>query len=276
MPLRDLLVHVGEARRAEPVTRFAAGLAAAHGAHLAALYLYGPPAVPAYIEAQLPPEGLALMRETLVEKERAAHAVFEAAIRRNALEGEWRAVESLDPAVAALHGRYVDLNVVGQAGPDADAIAYDLPEEIVLASGRPLVVVPYAGRFDTVGRTVLIAWNASREAARAVNDALPMIAPDARVTVLALNPDSTPVGRQGVPGAGIALHLARHDVRVEASHFVSDDISIGDMILSRAADLGADLIVMGAYGRSRLRERVLGGATRHILQHMTVPVLMSH
>jgi len=149
-----------------------------------------------------------------------------------------------------------------------------LPEELALGVGRPVLVVPRYGTFETVGQRVLIAWNGSREATRAVNDAIPILKMATKVTVLSVDPEGEPDRR--LPGADLALHLARHGIAAEAESTQALDIGVGDVLLSRAADLGADLIVMGAYGHSRLREMMLGGATRHLLQHMTVPVLMSH
>jgi len=145
---------------------------------------------------------------------------------------------------------------------------------LALGVGRPVLIVPRYGTFETVGERVLVAWNGSREATRAVHDALPLLKLASSVTVLSIDPEHDTGDR--IPGADIALHLARHGVAAEGMSTVGLDISVGDLLLSRAADLGADLIVMGAYGHSRVRELVLGGATRHILQHMTVPVLMSH
>jgi nucleotide-binding universal stress UspA family protein len=120
---------------------------------------------------------------------------------------------------------------------------------------------------------VLVAWNGSREAARAAHDALPLLQQADQVHVLAINPGAD---AGDIPTAEISQHLARHNVRVEASQLVAKDLDVGDVLLSRAADLGSDLIVMGAYGHTRLRETILGGATKHLLAHMTVPVLMSH
>ena len=136
--------------------------------------------------------------------------------------------------------------------------------------------MPYAGRFDTVGSHVLVAWNATREAARAVNDAMPILQKAEKVTVLSVNPPSEEAGGPAWPAADIALHLARHGVTAEASSTVSLEIDVGNAILSRAADFGSDLIVMGGYGHSRQREFILGGVTRTLLQHMTVPVIMAH
>jgi nucleotide-binding universal stress UspA family protein len=138
-----------------------------------------------------------------------------------------------------------------------------------------VLFVPYAGRFPKLGTRVLVAWNASREAARAVRDALPLLKRARRVDVVAFDPQrSADHGEQ--PASDIALYLARHGVRASAAQQRGTGIEIGAQILSRAADMEADLIVMGAYGRSRFRERVLGGATRTLLESMTVPVLMSH
>ena len=146
----------------------------------------------------------------------------------------------------------------------------------MLSAGRPALVVPDIGAGKTLGRRVMIAWDTGREAARAVNDALPILQQAEAVTVLSVNP------RPGIdlhgeePGADIALHLTRHGVKVEVQRTQVEEINIGDTILSRLADLGSDLLVMGAYGHSRLREVVLGGVTRTLLESMTVPVLMSH
>ena len=130
-----------------------------------------------------------------------------------------------------------------------------------MTSGRPVLAVPYAGNFPAVGERVLIAWNASREAARAVNDALPLLAQAQNVTVLAVNSRSGIGGHGDVPAADIALHLARHGVKAEAAPTSSGDISDSQALLSYAADISADLIVAGAYGHSRVREIVFGGVT---------------
>jgi nucleotide-binding universal stress UspA family protein len=147
---------------------------------------------------------------------------------------------------------------------------------VMLASGRPVLAIPYAGQFEQIGERVLVAWNASREATRAVNDALPLLMGAKAVTILAVNPKHGIEGHGDVPAADIALHLARHGVKAEAAHTIAKDISEGDALLSYAADLGADLIVAGGYGHSRAREMVFGGATRTLLQEMTVPMLLSH
>ena len=136
-------------------------------------------------------------------------------------------------------------------------------------------MVPYAGSFSKVGEHVLVAWDASREATRALTDALPLLKRARRVTVMAVNPEKA--HRHGAePGADIALFLARHGVKVEATAQSSGGLDVGNFLLSRIADLDVDLLVMGAYGHARLRELMLGGVTQTILSSMTVPVLFSH
>ncbi len=188
---------------------------------------------------------------------------------------EWRSGTD-DPVDAmALHSRYADLVVIGQAdSSDASQAPLDLPERLVLAAGRPILMLPSAGSFATIGKRVLVAWNPSREAARAVTDAIPLLQQADTVHIVAVNPKAGDYG--AVPGADIGLYLARHGVRVEVNADHGAEIDVGNELLSRAADLDVDLIVMGGYGHSRLRELMLGGATRTILESMTVPVLMSH
>ncbi|WP_096704382.1 universal stress protein [Magnetospirillum sp. 15-1] len=179
---------------------------------------------------------------------------------------EWRPISGLKQL--ALHARYADLTIVGQAPSGAS----DHITETLMSVGRPLLAVPRHGRFPSVGRRVLVAWNASREATRAVFDSLPLLEGATNVTVMTMDAEDD----DRVPGADIGLTLARHGIKVDVVRSTLGDIDAGNALLSRAADQGADLLVMGAFGHSPLREKMLGGATRHILDHMTVPVLLSH
>jgi nucleotide-binding universal stress UspA family protein len=276
MGLKDLLVHVDNDPACSTRVDVAVALAAAHGAHLTGLHVLGAPQLPGYVEMELPPSLREDLRRRPEELARQAEARFHERARRRGIRAEWRLERGGDTVgTMKLHARYADLTVVGQ-GIDLKEAPHDLaflPEELALGVGRPVLVVPRYGTFETVGERVLIAWNGSREATRAVHDALPLLTRATKVTVLSIDPRDS---GSRVPSADITLHLARHDVVAEAASTVGLDLAVGDVLLSRAADLGADLIVMGAYGHSRVREMVLGGATRHILQHMTVPVLMSH
>jgi nucleotide-binding universal stress UspA family protein len=267
---KDLLVVVDTLPSSESRLRLAAGLAARWSAHLTGLHVSPPPNVGLISEAPAVVDVIARQQRALAEMRVRAEASFRRHANAPGISGEWRAEEGDPGDIASHHARYADLTIVGQADPGAhDPVPADLPERIVLGAGRPVLVVPYAGTFQGVGDRVLIGWNATRQAARAVHDAMPILEAASKVTVLTINADKGPVEE-------LARHLARHGVQADISALRSDDVEVAALILSRAADLSADLIVMGAYGHSRLRELVLGGATREILQSMTVPVLMAH
>ena len=278
MPLRDILVHIDNAKPCQARLELAVNLAQAHQAHLTGLSIPVRREIPTYIMAQIPSDAL----ESLDEKDSLVSAELETAFREKAeksgLSFEWRLVKGDPVETLSLHARYSDLTVVGQYDGDAaaDDLPGDMPDRLILSAGRPVLVVPYAGRYPRVGERVMVAWDGSRSATRAVNDALPLLGEAKKVSVLAIDPQATP-GRHGdIPGADICLHLARHGIKAEAQHTPANDLEVGDMLLSRSADAGADLIVMSAYGHARWRELVLGGVTRHMLEHMTAPVLMSH
>lgn len=281
MSYKDLLVVLDAETAARGRIDVAAALAERFAAHLTALYPlpnFEIRSRPGYFDPALLDPLYRELRHEAGDQAEKLHQAFEDVIRLRGLSAEWRAIAEGADADPALHARYVDLTILGQLDPErgeAETIR-PRPEQVTLASGRPILVVPYAGHFETVGRRALVAWNASREAARAVNDAMPLLAAAETVTVLAIDPREGPNGHGELPGADISLHLARHGVKATIERTVSAEVPAGELLLSRAADLGADLLVMGAYGHSRARELLLGGATRSILRSMTLPVLMSH
>ena len=176
-----------------------------------------------------------------------------------------------------LQSRYADLVVLGQANPDdpLPPMEEETPEFVAMNSARPVLVVPYAGHFEAPFKRVLVAWDGSMEATRAVTAAIPLMQQAGKVTLAVFNAGRQPDAHGGEPGADMALYLARHGIRVEVSSQATD-IDVGSALLSYAADIDADLLVMGCYGHSRFREIMLGGATRTILHSMTLPVLMAH
>ncbi|WP_225031475.1 MULTISPECIES: universal stress protein [Paraburkholderia] len=221
-----------------------------------------------------------------VEHERERHErcaalerLFHAEAARAKVDARWIAAAGYANDVAPPYARLADLVIAGQTDPqDPESfIADQFVEHLLMSAGRPVLLVPSAGAHTTLGQRVLVAWDGSREATRAIHDAMPFLSHAADVTLLTVGAtrDEPPLWR--IPGADIALTIARHGVKVnvrEAS--ASGDTPIGDVLLSQAAESGCDLIVMGAYAHSRLHELVLGGATRTVLQSMTVPVLLSH
>ena len=279
MTYRDLLVQVDDTRSNPKRVAFAIELAVAHEAHLTGLYVIPEPSPAAFAQG-FPVELMSDLQRAGRARAEAALAGFSEAARRNRIAFEARVDRVLYTEAAdavATNARYADLAILGQHDPDdpAGGPRY-LPEEVALGSGRPVLLVPYIGPAASFGERVLVAWDASREAARAVNDALPLLRRAKQVEVVSVNPRPMPFAHGEEPGADIALHLARHGVSVEVQRIEAPDVDPANAILSHAADRSADLLVMGAYGHSRLREYVLGGVTRTILDEMTVPVLMSH
>lgn len=285
MAIKDILVHLDASPRSGVRLAAAADLAGRHSAHLAAVFVieqppaawfYGDPG--GYVDARLIDEMMEKMRERAMVEAVRVEQEFRERLRRDGIDGEWRLVDGNTAETVALHARYADLAILGQHDPDDTTVssAAQAAPATLLASGRPVLVIPYVGAVTTPARTVLVGWKSSREAARAVNDALPLLHQAQSVTVLSINPKEGIGGDGDVPAADIALHLARHGVKAAAAHTVATEISEGDVLLNHADEIGADLIVVGGYGHSRLREFTFGGVTRTLLTTMTVPVFLSH
>ena len=278
MSYKTILVHADQSRHAPERIRVAAQLAQAEGAHLvgAAMtglsrYLYQDSSV------DLARTVVATHMDALYQRANDALAQFEDIARAaGALTCERRLVDDESASALAMQSRYADVVVVSQddrSDPSAH-LSPRLPEYVMLNSARPVIVVPYAGSFATLGENVLVAWDASMEATRAVSNAIPLLRRARHVTIAVFNPN--PFDSHGEqPGADIALYLARHGVNIEVS-LQQTGIDVGNAMLSMAADRSCDLIVMGGYGHTRLREVLLGGVTETLLRSMTVPVLMSH
>ena len=273
--MKDILVHVDASERSAERIGVAARMAG--DAHLTGLFVIPEPRLPDYMAAYVVGEIMeAQIDEARADAEKAEAGFYDIA-KETGVHAEWRTEQGPLDEIVARHSRYSDLVVVGKGDAD-DPVRFPnsgLAADLVMTCGRPVLVIPNAGHFEAVGRRILVCWNASREATRAVNDGLPLMREADNVTVLSVNPRSG--GDHGeVPSADIALHLARHGVNAEAASTVASGIDIADVILARANDLGADLIVTGAYGHSRTREWVFGGVTESLMHNMTVPCLMSH
>ncbi|HEX9462122.1 MAG TPA: universal stress protein [Alphaproteobacteria bacterium] len=270
MSYKDILVIADDATSA-PVRYDVAAAVGGFEAHLVALHVMEPPYTPASLTQAAPSALLEWQESVIQERLQAAKRMVDEAQQRNGVNFEWRQVRGTTVDVALQHGQYADLIIASQATTDEDTVLDIMPEELIMGAGRPVLLVPRYGKFPRIAERVLIAWNRTREAARAVHDALPLLKRAQSVRVMEVNPKG-----DHIAGADLATHLARHGVQAEVGSATASDMKIGDVILSRAADLGADLLVMGAYGHSRLREYTFGGVTLHILRHMTIPVLMSH
>jgi len=277
MSYRDMLVHVDSSSASSERLEVAARLARTFDAHLIGLYVAALAPIHQYAEADFGPDLVEAHDKYMREAADEAERTFRSRIEAGALKSEWRRLEGNLPDLVLLNSRYVDLVVLGQRDPERldPGTSPELPEHVILDAGRPVLIVPRAGSFPTVGARVVVAWTPSRGAVRAVNDALPILQAAKEVKILAVNPEIGLGGHGEVPGADIALHLARHGVNAEAMQIESADKRFGITIMNEAEKAGADLIVCGAFGHSRLRELVLGGVTRRLLSDAKIPVLFS-
>lgn len=279
MTYKTILVHVDESSRCEMRVDIAATLAKQSDAHLIGAAVTGVSRF-IYQDGNLgaADPNLSLHLNYLKERAEASAALFrKRADQLGNTSTEVAIVNDEAGGGMGLLARYSDLLIIGQTNRDepSPSVLPDFPEYLVLNTGRPVLIIPYAGNFSEIGKRPLIAWDASQAATRAVTDALPLLKNADLVQVAIFNVRNDPDAHGEQPGADIATYLSRHGVKVEVSaHKTSTDI--GNAILSLAHDLDSDLLVMGGYGHSRFREMIMGGATRTIMESMTIPVLMSH
>ncbi len=273
MAYKNILVHVDQSSNATATVQAACDVAAKSDAHVTGVYVIPHINMPVYAEASVPASVLEELQESAQESANEAEALFNKLTHAAGCKSEWHSPKGyVDEQINRL-SRYADLVVIGQGGSmDHPNASHAVQNGILLGSSRPVLVVPYIGMKKNIGNHIMVAWNDSKEATRAVNDALPILEMAKNVLVLSIVKATS----DDVPAADLCLYLARHGVKAEASKTLKGNLSTANVLLNCAADRDIDLIVMGAYGHSRLREFVLGGASYNILQHMTVPVLMSH
>jgi len=281
MSYKTILVHVDESEHLASRVKLAAKIAMAENAHLIGAAMTG---VSRFLEetAAISP-GEPTMQpylETLRQRASRALDAFEEMVQKaGVLSYERRLVDDDAAGGISLHARYCDLVVIGQDDLDepSPTTMAGFPEYVTMSSGSPTLIVPYAGIFEKVGERILIAWNASSQAMHAIRSALPFLRRAKNVDLVIYNPTARKDVYGDEPGADIALYLTRHGVNVNVmQEEIGGEIDVGNALLSLATGQGTDLIVMGCYGHSRFREMLLGGATRVILESMTVPVLMAH
>ena len=275
--IKDLVVNltVGASRGA--AGDYAVSVAEAFDAHVAAIAFAHDPVLPPTLMGGIPADFIESQRAEAEAAAGAAIARFEEAARRAGVSAESRMLAASIAEASDQFGRIArrfDLAVVGQAEPDKAMPEELIAETALFESGRPVLLVPYIQKSGLKLGRVLVCWDGSRAAARAAADAMPFLARAEAIQVLVVS------GERGksneIPGADIGQHLARHDLKVDVKGIVATESDVANTILSYAADAAADLIVMGGYGHSRLREFILGGVTRGILEAMTVPTLMAH
>lgn len=269
MEFKDILVHIDTRSTCRSRIETAIGIARQQQARLTGLYV-------------IPHPYFASRHTDQQQIAETARRSFEERTADAGLEAEWIctdcAASGMDmPQLINLHAHYRDLLVVSQVDfehPDRSSPP-DLPERAVLGTGRPVLIVPYAGSFDVVGKHIMLGWRGGPESSRALHDAMPMLQRAESVRVLSVK------GRHGddsdlFHNSDICRHLKRHGIDASRENLTSGDLKTGDLLLSRVADQGIDLLVIGAFAQARRGHQTLGELGRYLLQSMTVPVLMSH
>src|SRR6267142_1194958 len=275
--LREIVVFIDGRTETPGILEFAGILAQEHGARIISVFMQPEPATtPAetFARGKGMQSTLDVHRAQLERIEAEHRAQFEDIVRHHGIQSEWRSLPYLSSEVG-VHAYYADLVVIARPESAGETAAPPgLAESLVLSSGRPIIVFPPRGTVSQVHR-IVVAWNATRESIRAVADALPLLVKAEAVEVLVVDHRRHPAGHGQEPGADIARHLARHGAHVEVRRLSSGGKDVGRLLLSQADAFGADLLVMGAYGHSQLREWMFGGVTRTVLYEADLPVLMS-
>jgi len=274
---KDIVVNISGRGPRDFAADYATSIAATFGAHVAGISFLYEPVIPDGTLGGIPVDLIELQREENSKVANAAVSRFEAGVKKAGISAETRILDATFGGAATLFAqiaRRFDLAVVGQAQREGGASDELMVEGALFESGRPLVVVPYIQKRGLTLERVLACWDGGRTAARAIGDALPFLERAKAVDIVIVAEERK--GGDEINGANMSEHLARHGVTANVKRIAKGDLAIEDVLLSYAADSGADFMVMGGYGHSRLREFILGGVTRGILGSMTVPVMMSH
>ena len=275
--IKDIVVNLSVTRGGGPAGDYAVSIASALDAHVAGVAFVYDPIVPVSATGYIPAEVIERQQADNEADAKAAIDRFAEATRRAGLSAEPLTITASLAGAGEQFGRIArrfDLAVVGQAEPETSTIDDIIAETTLFESGRPMIVVPYIQKGPLKLDKVMVCWDGSRQAARAIGDAMPLLTKAGKVEIVIIADE--PGKQDEIAGADMGQHLARHGLKVDLERIPRGDVDVADALLSYAADSGADFLVMGGYGHSRLREFVLGGVTRSILRSMTVPVLMAH
>ena len=280
MSWKDVLAIVAEAEIDEPAVALAAAVATKFDAQLTATFLTPLPDEPlAYEPTVVAGVWAELLGRARMQAE-AERKKFEARLQKLGRDCDLRTAEALSRdlgRVAAVHARYADISVLTRSMEGAVGdVREELIEGILFHAGRAILVAPPGWNGTEIGKKIVVAWDASREATRALSEAQPLLDVAKQVTVVTVDAKPKAFGHGDIPGANIAAHLGRRGLPVEVRNADSGGRSAADTIMAEADATGADLVVMGGYAHSRLRELVFGGATRDLLRASQIPLLMAH
>jgi len=275
--IKDIVVNLNVSKDGGPAGDYAVSVAAAFDAHLTGIAFVFDPIVPVSGTGYIPAEVIETQQADNEAAAKAALDRFAAATQRAGLSAEPLSLTASFAGAGDQFGRIArrfDLAIVGQAEPETSTVDDIIAETTLFESGRPMIMVPYIQKAPLKLDNVMVCWDGSRQAARAVADAMPLLAKAGRVEIVIIASER---GKQDeIEGADMGQHLARHGLKVDVHRVSGGNIDVADALLSHAADSSADFMVMGGYGHSRLREFVLGGVTHSIFRSITVPALLSH
>jgi len=274
--IKDLVVNLGLGAQ-DHAGDYAISVAAAFEAHVVGVAFSYEPIIPGTVMGGIPPEFIESQRAESDQRAQTATSRFEASAKRAGVSYETRIISASISGAAERLGRLArrfDLAVVGQPEREKSAADEVVDEGVLFESGRPVIFVPFIQKNGLKLDRIMVCWDGSRAATRAIADSLPLLRKGKQVEIVMVANGRAKTDE--VPGADLGQHLARHGLNVDVKRITSPDIDVASTLLSYAADTSADFLVMGGYGHSRLREFILGGATRGLLESMTVPVLMSH
>jgi nucleotide-binding universal stress UspA family protein len=275
--IKDIVVNLSTVKAGGAALDYAVAVAGVLDAHLAGIAFIYDPIVPMSGAGYMPAEVIETQQTDNEAAAKAAIDRFAEAARRAGISAEPLTLSASLAGAGDQFGRIArrfDLAIVGQAEPETSTVDEIIAETTLFESGRPMIMVPYIQKGPLKLDNVMVCWDGSRQAARAIGDAMPLLAKAGRVEIVIITNER---GKEHeIEGADMGEHLARHDLTVEVNRIPGGGIDVADALLSHAADSGADFMVMGGYGHSRLREFVLGGVTHSIFRSMTVPVLMAH
>jgi nucleotide-binding universal stress UspA family protein len=275
--IKDIVVNLSVTKGGGPAGDYAVSIASALDAHVAGVAFVYDPIVPVSATGYIPAEVIERQQADNEADAKAAIDRFAEATRRAGLSAEPLTITASLAGAGEQFGRIArrfDLAVVGQAEPETSTIDDIIAETTLFESGRPMIVVPYIQKGPLKLDRVMVCWDGSRQAARAIGDAMPLLAKAGKVEIVIIA--NEPGKQDEIEGVDMGQHLARHGLKVDLERIPGGDVDVADALLSHAADSGADFLVMGGYGHSRLREFVLGGVTRSIFRSMTIPALMAH
>jgi nucleotide-binding universal stress UspA family protein len=274
--IKDIVVNLSLGEQ-DAAAKFAISVAENFQAHVLGVAFAYDPIVPYSPMGSVPSDFIEVQRATSERLANNAISRFAAAAKRAGISTETvtlnAGVADASDRLGAIARRF-DLAVLGQPTPEKPVPDELIDEGVLFESGRPVIFVPYIQTAGLTLERVMVCWDGGRTAARAIADAMPFLEKAKRVEVVVVG--AKPPKSDEISGADVGQHLARHGLKVEVKRITSPDIDVASTLLSHAADSSADLMIMGGYGHSRLREFILGGATRALLTAMTVPVLMSH